>query len=258
MQIHHGPLTDVERYIESHRHETLEDKRAQYEGYMKALRKFYPVSATTRILEVGTGCGWFPIQCALDGLDCTGLEISPQLIEFAKQLGARYGVEPKLKLGNIEDADIGEDAWDIILASNVFEHVERWRQGVERIYRALKPGGVLYFESTNKFSLGSGEFPPLPIYGWLPDKLRYALRRRIHGEDIMHLGIDFHQFRHGQLRRAFERTGFRHIYDRIELTEEEWASSQFRRAVVRLAKRSRLIKHLALTFADGTRFICIK
>jgi len=258
MQIHHGPLSDVERYIESHKQETLEDRRAQYEGYMKALRKFYPITAETRILEVGTGCGWFPIQCTLDGLDCTGLEISPQLIEFAKELGARYGVEPKIMLGNLEDADLGQEAWDIIVASNVFEHVEHWRQGIERIYRALKPGGVLYFESTNKFSLTSGEYPPLPVYGWLPDRLRYALRRKVHGEDIMKLGIDFHQFRHGQLRHAFAQAGFRHIYDRIEITEQEWVSSRFRRIVVRLAKRSRLIKHLALTFADATRFICIK
>src|SRR5207244_2759559 len=82
------------------------------------------------------------------------------------------------------------------------------RKGIGRIFRALKPDGVFYFTSTNKFSLVSGEYN-FPLYGWLPDRWRYALRTRRQGEDIMNLGIDFNQFTFPQLRRFFRKTGFR-------------------------------------------------
>ncbi len=258
MKIHQEELSDVSRYIENKRSNRLEDFQHQYQGYLRAVKKYHPITASTRILEVGTGIGWFPIQCKLDGLDCTGLEISPQLIAFAKEFGKQYGVDPDIRLGNLEDGNLGEQQWDVIIASNIFEHVEFWREGVGIIYRALKPNGAMFFESTNKFSFTSAEYSGVPLYGWLPNSLRYALRKYVHGDDIMKLGIDFHQFRHSTLRREFKKAGFREIYDRIDMTEEEWISSSFRRQVVNLSRRSRFIKAIALTFSDATRFVCIK
>jgi hypothetical protein len=126
------------------------------------------------------------------------------------------------------------------------------------VYQTLKPGGVLYFESTNKFSFTSGEYRGVPLYGWLPNRWRYAVRKKAHGEDIMKLGIDFHQFTHRCLRQSFQQVGFSRVLDRVDVADEGYVSSDFRRNVVRLAKRFRPARALALTFAEATRFICIK
>ena len=134
--------------------------------------------------------GWFPILCKANGLQCKGLEISPQLIKAAIELGAENGIEPDIELGNVEETDIGTGQYDVIVASSVFEHVERWRDGLKRIYQALRPGGVLFFESSNKFSLKPTEYP-IPFYGALPDRMRYRLRIMAQGPEIMKLGIDF-------------------------------------------------------------------
>jgi SAM-dependent methyltransferase len=257
MKVHHEALSDVSRYIESHRSQTLDDKRPQFDAYMRVLRRFVGVDRGTRILEIGTGTGWFPILCKLEGVNCTGLEINPRLIEFAREYGRSHGIEPDIVLGNLEDTDIGAASYDIIVASSVFEHVELWKDGVAKVHRALKPGGAMYFESTNKFSFFSGEYG-LPLYGWLPNRLRYAVRIVGQGRDIMKLGIDFHQFTHGMLRREFERIGFTKVLDRIDMAQDEWISSEFRKRVVRVARKSRLAKALALTFADATRFLCFK
>jgi 2-polyprenyl-3-methyl-5-hydroxy-6-metoxy-1,4-benzoquinol methylase len=258
MEIHREELNDVSRYINNKRSHKLEDFLYQYQGYMKAVRKYHEVGPETKILEVGTGIGWFPIQCKLDGLQCQGMEISPQLIAYAKEFGKGYGVDPDIRLGNLEDGQIGENAWDVVITSNIFEHVEHWREGVAIVYRSLKPGGVMFFESTNKFSFTSAEYDGVPLYGWLPNSARYALRKRVHGEDIMKLGIDFHQFRHSTLRKEFAKAGFSKIYDRVDMTEEGWISSEFRRKIVRLSRSNSLVKSLALTFSDATRFICVK
>lgn len=258
MKIHHEELSDVTRYIEKHRNGELEAYEPRFESYLRPVRRFIEITPATEILEVGTGPGWFPILCKIRGIRCKGLEISPQLIEMAKETGRRQGIEPDIELGNLEDYPLPDSFYDVVIASSVFEHVEEWRRGIRKVYRTLKPGGVLFFESTNKFSFVSGEYRGVPLYGWLPDSWRYALRKRVHGPDIMKLGIDFHQFTHGLLRKEFQGAAFRRVLDRIDLAEEEHISTAFRRAMVRGAKRSVLVRWLALTFAEATRFVCVK
>jgi SAM-dependent methyltransferase len=257
MKIYHEELSDVTRYIQNHKGNSLDHYEHQYQGYLRPIEQLTRIDSSTRILEVGTGPGWFPILCKMRGLQCKGLEISPQLIEYAKEWGRSLGVDPDIELGNLEDSSIGDSAYDIIITSNVFEHVEDWRKGVRRVYAALKPGGVMFFESTNKFSFTSGEYS-FPLYGWLPDSMRYKMRIAAQGPDIMKLGIDFHQFRHSLLRREFQRIGFTKVLDRVEIAREDMVSSGFRRAVVRASRQIRPLKALALTFSDATRFLCVK
>jgi 2-polyprenyl-3-methyl-5-hydroxy-6-metoxy-1,4-benzoquinol methylase len=258
MKIHHDALSDVIRYIDANRNVTLENEAQRFENYLRPIRKFKNIASETEILEIGTGTGWFPLLCKLRGLRCKGLEISPQLIELARKTGRHYGIEPDIELGNLEDYPLRHNFYDVVIASSVFEHVEDWRTGVRRVYETLKPGGVLFFESTNKFSFTSGEYTGIPLYGWMPNSWRYALRKKVHGTDIMKLGIDFHQFTHGGLRKEFQRVGFSRTLDRLEIADVNHVSTGLRRAVVRLSKRLPPAKALALTFAEATRFICIK
>ncbi|HYZ73343.1 MAG TPA: class I SAM-dependent methyltransferase [Chthoniobacterales bacterium] len=258
MKIHYEAPSDVQKYISKHRTITIEEKIPQFEGLLGPVRRFKDLTPETEILEVGTGSGWFPILCQLRGLRCKGLEISPQLIDMAKEIGRQQGVVPDIELGNLEDYQLPDNYYDVVMASSIFEHVEDWQTGIHKVYKTLKPGGLLYFESTNKFSFTSGEFKLIPLYGWLPNWLRYSLRKMIQGRDIMKLGIDFHQFTHRCLRNQFEKVGFSRILDRIEIADESQVSTELRRTIVRSARRFGLVRALALTFAEATRFVCIK
>ena len=261
MKIHYEMVEDIRRYISNNKDISLEEKEPQFRNILRAVRRFKGVDAETRMIEIGTGTGWFPLLCQLNGLKCKGLEISPQLIECSREIGAKYDLIPDIELGNLEETDLGRDQYDVVICSNVFEHVEYWRQGVAKVYAALKPGGLMYFESTNKFSFTSGEYsgpPTFGMYGWLPDQFRYSLRKKIHGDDIMKLGIDFHQFRHSLMRREFERIGFTTVLDRVQVADDTTVSTGFRRSVVKWARKVPAMKALALTFAEATRFICLK
>lgn len=259
MKIHEVRLSDVDRYIERHKHISLEDKQAEFDSIMYWMGCFTSIDPSKDILEVGTGIGWFPVMCKRKGLKCKGIEISPQLVEYGRAFGRRHGVEPDIELANIEDADLGLARYDIVMAASVFEHVMHWRPAIRRIYDALRPGGLLYFYSTNKFALVSHEFH-FPLYGWLPDRWRYGLRKAVQGEDIMRLGIDFNQFRYPQLRHYFESLGFSRVLDMFEIVEPGRlrGPGPWKPLVLRMIGRSRLVKALALTFAPGTFFFCIK
>lgn len=259
MELCEDDLSDVTRYLDSHDHIPLEDMEVYFELIMDRITPFKAVDEHTDILEVGIGTGWFPILCQKKGLRCKGIEISPQLVAYAHEYGRKYGIEPDIELGNIEDADIGESRYNVIIATSTFEHVECWREGLEKIYRALRPGGLFYFYSTNKFSFKSGEYD-FPLYGWLPDAWRYRLRVSRQGEDIMKLGIDFNQFTFPQLRRAFTKLGYTTIYDRLDLfcLGASGASKSAKRRILRVANHIPPLKQLALLFASGTLFVCIK
>jgi len=261
MKIYQEELSDVQRYLDNNKDVALEEKRPLYSSILHSVRRYKAVDAHTRMIEIGSGTGWFLLLCQLDGLQCKGIEISPQLIQRAKEVGAKYNLVPDIELGNLEETDLGTEQYDVAICSNVFEHVELWREGIKKVTQALKPGGLLFFESTNKFGFHSGEYSAFPFYGfygWLPDRLRYRWRMLVQNPDIMKLGIDFHQFRHSVLRREFERNGYSKIYDRVEMADESMVSTGFRKSVVRWSRKLPLLKAAALTFSDATRFICLK
>jgi SAM-dependent methyltransferase len=257
MNVHQEELTDVTRYIHNNRHLRLEDHEEDFQRYLRGIRRAHPVEPGMRLLEIGTGTGWFPLMCERHGLHCKGLEISRQLIEYAQEFGRAYGLVPDIELGNAEESELGENIYDVILAQSVFEHIERWELAAQKVYRALKPGGLFLFSSTNKFSFTSGEYD-FPLYGWLPDRWRYRLRIARQGPDIMKLGIDFNQFRYSVLRRTFKRIGFSKVIDRVDASRPEEVTSGSRRLLVTLAKKSPLIKLPVLIFADATVFYCVK
>jgi SAM-dependent methyltransferase len=256
MELYKEELSDVTRYLTNRQFETLKDKEGFFRRILKYVGKYKPISSDLRMIEIGTGSGSFPILCKLSGLQCEGLEISPQLVEHAHNWGKEMGAEPDIRLGNLEDEDLGEAVYDVIIASSVFEHVEFWRRGLEKLYRALKPGGALFFESTSKWSIKSGELPPMPCYGWLPNWARYRLRTILHGPDIMKLGIDFHQFTYLGLRRAFKQIGFSECHDIVDIKAD--GSSGRKALLLKAAQRSRLVREPLLLLFEATTFVCIK
>jgi SAM-dependent methyltransferase len=255
MEIYKEELGDVTRYLQNRQSETLKDKEPGFQRILRYVGKYKPIQPGLRMIEIGTGSGSFPILCKLNGLQCEGLEISQQLVDHANEWGKQVGVNPEIRLGNLEDTDLGKNVYDVIIASSVFEHVEFWRPGLEKVYWALKPGGAMFFESTSKWSIKSGELGAMPCYGWLPNWARYRLRMMIHGADIMKLGIDFHQFTYAGLRRAFRDIGFRECHDVVDLVDSK---TGLKAVVVDMARKSRLVREPLLLFMEATTFVCLK
>ena len=258
MKVHHH-LTHIEEYLQEQSGIRPEEMESQFKKTVLRIKKFKVITSDTKILEIGTGSGWFPILCKKNGIHCEGLEICPQFVEYAKRLGHQYDVEPDIRLGNIEDSDIGSSKYDVIIALSTFEHVEHWRMGIQKVFDALKPEGLFYFYSTNKFSLVSGE-SAFPCYGWLPDKWRYWIQTFRRGEDIMKLGIDFNQFNHFQLKRFFVATGFSKVYNQFEVVDSHnlITLTSWKRAVLEMIQNFKPLKAIALVFSPGTLFMCIK
>ncbi len=97
---------------------------------------------TGRALDVAMGQGRNSIWLAQQGWDVTGFDIADEAVAMANEQAARLGVKIHAVVKSMDDFDFGENRWDLILLSYA-----GGGKLVDRIQRALKPGGILVLEA---------------------------------------------------------------------------------------------------------------
>jgi 2-polyprenyl-3-methyl-5-hydroxy-6-metoxy-1,4-benzoquinol methylase len=110
-------------------------------SYVLALR-FAQQRGCRRYLDFGSGVGAGGILFARHGFQVTSADISSALLQFSawrlsiRKLPAQY-IDLKL-------SGLPSQAFDIITAMDVFEHLSQPVVAVEELWKALTPGGFLY------------------------------------------------------------------------------------------------------------------
>lgn len=96
------------------------------------------------ILDVGTGTGVI-IPCLLKAMHGTGsikaIDISQGMLRVAKNKGFPTNVE--FTLADIESYECGDGSYDRVICNAVFPHFSDKRQALTRIYKMLRPGGLI-------------------------------------------------------------------------------------------------------------------
>jgi 2-polyprenyl-3-methyl-5-hydroxy-6-metoxy-1,4-benzoquinol methylase len=111
---------------------------------IKALKKLMDVKPGMRSLDVGAGLGKCMIALANAGFGTYGFEPSKPFYERAI---SKMGIpEEKLKLGMIEDMDYAPESFDLITMGAVVEHLYHPAYCIEKAFKWLKPGGLIFIE----------------------------------------------------------------------------------------------------------------
>lgn len=131
----------------------------------------------TRVLDLGCGHGIFGGELLKLGCQVTFADDSNGL--FPELAGA-----PFLQV-NLDQDDISKlGTYDLVVCSNVLEHLSKHDRFIQSAGTLLAPGGRLYLSWTNWLSpWGGHEFSPLHYLGtgpatWIYDKL--SKRKRYH------------------------------------------------------------------------------
>lgn len=95
-----------------------------------------------KVLEIGCAHGGFVAMLRQAGFDATGLELSPSIVNFAKQT-----FDVPVLTGPIEDQAVRENSLDVIVLMDVMEHLPRPVQTLERCLDLLKPNGILLVQT---------------------------------------------------------------------------------------------------------------
>jgi 2-polyprenyl-3-methyl-5-hydroxy-6-metoxy-1,4-benzoquinol methylase len=131
------------------------------------------------LLDCGCGSGSFLRSLRRENWQLYGIELSQQEAEAA---AASTGAE--VFAGDIADAPWRDDSLDVVTALDVVEHFHEPKDAVKKIFRWLKPGGILYVSLPNVFSWESRFFGsywyglelPRHLFHYSPRSLQQLMR----------------------------------------------------------------------------------
>jgi len=133
------------------------------------LVKYAEVRAGDRVLDVACGTGVVAITAARKGARVTALDLTPALLERARENSRIAGVEVDWREGDVEKLPFEDGAFDVVLSQ--FGHIFAPRPDVAiaEMLRVLKPGGTIAFSTWppellvgRMFTLTARYAPPPP------------------------------------------------------------------------------------------------
>lgn len=94
-----------------------------------------------KILDVGTGPGFFAIIMSLQGHDVTAIDCTQAMLDEAAQNAKAYGVAPTFIQSDTQSLDFPDDTFDLIISRNVVWTIIDAEKAYCEWRRVLKPGG---------------------------------------------------------------------------------------------------------------------
>lgn len=120
------------------------------------------------LLDVGSSTGIISDVLATRFKEVVGIDIEKAAVRYAQRNFKRRNL--KFKLDDAMNLSFKDNGFDVVICTQVYEHVPDSNKLFEEIYRVLKPGGICYFAGIN----GLWHWEPhyrLPLLSWLPKTL---------------------------------------------------------------------------------------
>jgi 2-polyprenyl-3-methyl-5-hydroxy-6-metoxy-1,4-benzoquinol methylase len=98
-----------------------------------------------KLLDAGCGTGWFSKFSCDRGANVTSMDLGEKLLSKVALKCKSEGV-----VGSILEIPFENNTFDIVVSSEVIEHVPDPYKAMQELFRVLKPGGTLVLTTPNK------------------------------------------------------------------------------------------------------------
>lgn len=139
-----------------------------------------------QVLELGCGSGWLTLAMAQRGADATGVDISAQSLEIARDYYAKIHSEVSgsviYQVADLNSMTLNSNAYDVIVIKGTLHHLPQAEHLIDQTYQALKQGGLLWVSDENGEAqlatvlVASGLMFVLPTVVSYPEKVKGLLR----------------------------------------------------------------------------------
>jgi len=160
-----------------------------YWSVKKALEKHVENKKSAKILEIGSGLGYLTYSLIEAGYNVIGLDVSQTAVDEA---GSTFGDHYICK-DLFEYSESNPESYDIVILTEVIEHVGKPLDFIDAIIKLLKPGGRAIITTPNKSFfppevIWASDLPPVHCW-WLSEgSMNYIAKK-------LNLGIEFINFR---------------------------------------------------------------
>lgn len=131
-----GMADDYLNFVDSKPHNAYYERPAMLE-LLEEFEVFEKI-----VLDVGCAAGWYSAKLLGMGAKVIAMDVSPAMIECAKQ---RTKGKIEAYVANLENplTFVENQQIDVILSSLTLHYVEDWSSPLNEFYRVLKPGGKI-------------------------------------------------------------------------------------------------------------------
>lgn len=105
------------------------------------LFEFYRLA--NRLLDVGCGVGSLLNQAKTHGWETYGTEFTDRAVQLCKDN------EHFMEQGMLDRGKYARDSFDVVVYSEVIEHINNHREEFREVYSILRPGGLLFVTTPN-------------------------------------------------------------------------------------------------------------
>lgn len=120
---------------------SIRRRREWLESYFEPYRK------ENRLLDVGCGVGQLLDQAREAGWNTFGTEFTDRAVAICRERGHA------INQGPLDPSSYRRGSFDVIVYSEVIEHINNHREEFEYVYELLRPGGLLFLTTPNFNSL---------------------------------------------------------------------------------------------------------
>ena len=142
-------------YSEVNKEELSSDQRRKWRhAICSRIRAHFPdrPADKIRILEVGTGPGFFAILMAEAGYDVTAIDLTPEMLKEARQNAGSLSSRIHFMEMNAQDLDFPDARFDVILSRNLTWNLPEPETAYKEWMRVLTDGGIILNFDANWYS----------------------------------------------------------------------------------------------------------
>lgn len=158
------------------------------------------VGRRTRFIDVGAGAGRHSFEALRRGADVTAFDLDEVELKGVADMFAAMEIEGEVppggrattQAGTVLDMPYDDGHFDVVLASEILEHVPQDDAAIAELERILAPGGLL----------------GVTVPRWWPEKVCWLLSDEYHANEGGHIRI----YRDRELRAKLEATGLHFLH----------------------------------------------
>lgn len=157
------------------------------------------VGRGTRFIDVGAGAGRHSYEALRRGAHVTAFDLDAEELSGVADMFAALELEgdvppggaAEVKAGTILDMPYEDGSFDVVLASEILEHIPDDVTAIGELERICAPGGQL----------------AVTVPRWLPEQVCWALSDEYHANEGGHIRI----YKASELRAKLEATGLEYL-----------------------------------------------